>query len=100
MRRSHSHYNRETRCIISISSDSQADFKRLVSNSTNSKLGYEFKLKLQTLTYGYVLTMVWESGRIAGYENADALARNGSSVIFIGPEPALGFSLSAMQKKL
>lgn len=81
-------------CRISICSDSQAALKSLQSYKIDSSLVLECRALLDRLTVMNDVSLLWVPGHsdILGNEEADTLARNGSSHEFIGPIPFLPLS--------
>ena len=77
-----------------ICSDSQAALKALESPKMCSALVKECSQVLQGLAVQKAVRLVWVPGHVgvAGNEQADALAREGSNTPFVGPEPVLGIS--------
>lgn len=79
---------------INICSDSQAALKAVESWHFSSKLVLECRNALQELSRLNVVTLLWVPGHsnILGNEEADHLAREGSSSPFIGPWPSIPLS--------
>lgn len=77
---------------INILTDSQASLKALMSPKVTSRLVWECRQELEELAERNSVTLFWVPGHtgIDGNEKADELARNGSSTLYFGPEPALG----------
>ena len=87
---------------IYICSDSQAVLSALEMTRVNSTLMLDCKKALDELCGTNRVTLIWVPSHcgIVGNENADALARNGSSTVFFGPEPAIGLSSSAVKASI
>lgn len=87
---------------IGIFSDSQAALLALKSAKCTSKLVWECSAALRELSRQNQVLLYWVPGHcgIEGNENADYLARQGSAQQFIGPEPFLGTSKSAVKREL
>lgn len=87
---------------ICIFSDSQAALKALKSFTSQSKLVWECITLLKQLSVKNQVNLYWVPGHcgIEGNEKADLLARRGSSVQFIGPEPFCGVSKCLIQMEL
>jgi ribonuclease HI len=79
---------------VSICSDSQAALKTLRDVRTTSPLVYQCKKALNDISARHVVGLYWVPGHagVQGNEIADELARGGSGLGFLGPEPALGVS--------
>ena len=89
----------EDRSIV-IHSDSQAALKSLDTCCIRSHLVDECKRKLNALGSTNRLLLTWVKGHVGilGNEEADALARTGSDTVYVGPEPAIGLSVSVNKK--
>lgn len=87
---------------IIICSDSQAALKSLDKFLVNSRLVNECKSLLNSLGAHNRVKLLWVPGHfgVEGNEKADFLARKGSSLELIGPEPALGISKSCVISRL
>lgn len=88
---------------IGIFSDSQAALLALKSSKCESKLVWECVASLRELAARHNRVMLfWVPGHcgIEGNEMADELARQGSSNSFVGPEPFLGISKSAVKQEI
>ena len=87
---------------ICIFSDSQAALKALSAFECYSKLVWECIALLKELAMKNRVHLLWVPGHcgIAGNENADQLAREGSMGSFYGPEPFCGVSSSALTMEL
>lgn len=79
---------------IYILSDSQAALKALSAPKVDSRLVYNGILALNKLGRHNKVQLVWIPGHegFIGNENADELARKGSTTNFVGPEPCVGLS--------
>ena len=86
---------------ISICSYSQAAPKALQAIRT-SPLVYQYQKALNDISARHVEGLYWVPGHavVRGNEIADRLARSGSALGFLGPEPALGVSRSDIRKRL
>lgn len=87
---------------ICICSDSQAALNAVKSKTYTSKLVWECILLLQKLSCRNMVNLYWVPGHcgIKGNEIADQLAKKGSSMQFIGPEPFFGLSACALKGEL
>ena len=86
---------------VSICSDSLAALKALKAVRT-SPLVYQCQKALNDISSRHAVGLFWVPGHagIRGNEIADGLARGGSALRFLGPEPALGVSRRDLQKRL
>jgi ribonuclease HI len=77
---------------VSICSDSQAALKALQAVRMTSPLVHQCQKALNDISTQHVMGLYWVSGHagVRGNEIADGLARVGSALRFLGPEPALG----------
>jgi hypothetical protein len=87
---------------ISICSDSQAALKALQAVRTTSPLVYQCQEALNDISARHVVGLFWVPGHagVRGNEIADGLARDGSALRPLGPEPALGVSRCDIRKRL
>ncbi|KAJ8914454.1 hypothetical protein NQ315_011395 [Exocentrus adspersus] len=87
---------------IQIRTDSQAALHALKSLRIISQVVLECTNSLAALCQRNKVRLVWVSGHsgVAGNEEADALARKGSSDTFTRPEPAIGLHRQLDQKKM
>ena len=87
---------------VSICSDSQAALKALQAVRTTSPLVRQWREALNDISARHVVGLYWDPGRagVRGNEIADGLARGGSAVGFLGPEPVLGVSRQVIKKRL
>lgn len=87
---------------IGIFSDSQAALLALKSATVDSKLVWECIEVLRELSRKNKVMLFWVPGHcgVEGNEIADSLAREGSSGNFVGPEPFLGTSKSAIKHEV
>jgi hypothetical protein len=87
---------------ISICSDSQAALKALKAVRTTSPLVRQCQEALNDISARHVVGLFWVPGHagVRGNEIADELARSGSALRFLGPEPALGVSRCDIRRKL
>ena len=69
---------------------------------TTSPLVYQCQKALNDISSRHVVSLFWVPGHagIRGNVIADGLARGGSALRFLGPEPALGVSRRELQKRL
>ncbi|KAJ8912799.1 hypothetical protein NQ315_002557 [Exocentrus adspersus] len=81
---------------IQICTDSQAAFHALKSQRITSQVVLECTNSLAALGQRNKVRLVWVPGHsgVAGNEEADVLARKGSSDTLTGPEPAIGLPYS------
>jgi hypothetical protein len=79
---------------MSIRYDSQAALKALRAVRTTSPLVYQCQKALNDVSALHSVRLYWVPGHagVKGNEIADGLARCGSALGFMGPEPALGVS--------
>jgi len=86
---------------ISICSDSQAALKALKAVKTTSSLVHQCQKALNDISARHVVELYWVPGHagVRGNEIADGLARSGSALSFLGPEPALGVSKGDIRKR-
>ena len=77
---------------IYILTDSQAALKSLNSHTIESRLVWDCLNSIKQLAVRNTVTLMWAPAHtvIEGNEAADRLARDGSSCLFIGPEPFCG----------
>jgi hypothetical protein len=87
---------------VSICSDSQADLKALKAIRTTSPLVQQCQMALNYICTWYAVGLYWVPGHagIRGKEMPDELARGGSGLGFLGPEPVLGVTRRDIQNKL
>ncbi|KAJ8912719.1 hypothetical protein NQ315_012273 [Exocentrus adspersus] len=81
---------------IQICTDSQVALHALKSQSITSQVVLECTNSLAALGQRNKVRLVWVPGHsgVAGNEEADVLARKGSSDTLTGPEPAIGLPYS------
>jgi ribonuclease HI len=86
---------------VSICSDSQAALKALRAVRTMSPLVYQCQRPLNDISAQHAVGLYWVPGHagINGNETADELARCGSALGFIEPEPALGVSRQDLRNR-
>jgi ribonuclease HI len=79
---------------VSICPNSQAALKALKAVRTMSPLVLQCQRALNDISTLYAVGLFWVPGHagVHGNEIADGLARDGSVMGFLGPEPALGVS--------
>jgi ribonuclease HI len=87
---------------VSTCSNSQSTLKVLQVVRTTSPLVYHCQEALNDVSARHVVGLFWVPGhvRIRGNENADALARDGSALRLLRPEPTLGVSKYDIREKL
>ena len=87
---------------VSICSDNLAALKALKAVRTTSPPVHQYQKALNDISTRHAVGLYWVSGHagIRGNEIANGLARGGSALRFLGPEPALGVSRRDLQKKL
>jgi ribonuclease HI len=87
---------------INFFSDSQVCLKGLEADETRSSLVLECHRLLQRLATRYKVTINWVPGHagIAGNEEADQKAKEGSGMTWEGPEPALPIPWDKIRKKI
>lgn len=87
---------------ICIFSDSQAALKALCAYKCTSKIVWECILSLRQLCQMNSVNLYWVPGHcgIEGNERADDLAKVGSNLQFIGPEPFCGISNCTINMEL
>jgi ribonuclease HI len=86
---------------ISIFSDSRAALLALKSYAVSPRVVLQCRDSLQGLALSNRVRLVWVPGHFGIHENeqADALARAGSSYAFVGPEPCLPLALSSVKQR-
>ena len=86
---------------MSICSDSLAALQALEAVRTMSPLVHQCQGALNNISSRHVMGLFWVPGHagIQGNEIAGGLARGGSALRFLGPEPALGVSRRDLQKR-
>ena len=86
----------------SICSDSQAAQKALQAVRTTSPLVHQCQKASNDISARHVVGFYWVLGHagIRGNEIADELARGGSALGFLEPEPALGVSRQDIQRRI
>ena len=79
---------------VIICNDSQAALKALKTGRTTSPLIQQCQKALNDIFTRHAVGLHWVPGHagVQGNEIADELARDGSALNFVGPEPALGAS--------
>jgi ribonuclease HI len=87
---------------ISIFSDSQAALKALSRYEVKSSLVLSCIQALESLSGNNIVTLSWIPGHhgVEGNEVADELARAGSSLPPVGPEPVIGVSQAAVKRSV
>jgi hypothetical protein len=85
-----------------ICSDSQAALKALKAVGTTSPLVQQCQRAMNDISARHAVGLFWVPGHagVRGNEIADELARGGSVLNFLGPEPALGVSKLVIQRGL
>jgi len=86
---------------VSIFSDSVAALKALKAVRT-SPLVHQCQKALNDISIRHAVILFWVPGHaeIRGNEIVDGLARGGTALRFVGPEPALGVPRRDLQKRL
>jgi len=86
---------------VSICSNSLATLKALKTIRT-SPLVHQCQKALKDISIRHAVRLFWIPGHagIQGNEIVDGLARSGTALRFLGPEPALGVSRRDLQKRL
>ena len=86
---------------VSICSDSQAALKALKAIRT-SPLVHQCQKALNNISIRHAVGLFWVAGHagIRGNKIADGLARSGTALRFLRPEPALGVSRRDLQMRL
>jgi len=76
--------------------------KALAAAKTTSQLVLETMKALTELSIHNCVRLLWVPGHsdIVGNEEADKLAKQAAVAQYIGPEPALGFSIIAVRSKV
>ena len=84
---------------IAICTDSQAALKALASPKVTSALVAETVAALRELAIHNSVRLVWVSGHhgVPGNEVADVLAKQTSAQPYIGPEPVIGVTSTAVR---
>jgi len=92
----------EANASIAICSDSQAALKPLAAAKTTSQLVLETMKALTELSIHNYVGLLWVPGHsdIVGNEEANKLVKQAAAAEYIGPEPALGFSIIAVRSKV
>ena len=87
---------------VSICSDSLAALKALEAVRTTSPSVHQCQKALNDISDRHAVGLFWVPGHagIRGNEIADGLARGGSALGVLGPEPALGVFRRDLQKRL
>ena len=87
---------------VSICSDSLAALKALKAIRTTSPLIHQCQKALNGISIRHAMGLFWVPGHAGtrGNEIADGLARGGTALRFLGPEPALRVSRRDLQKRL
>jgi hypothetical protein len=87
--------------VVSICSDITAALLDLKSYAVSSKVVLQCRDLLQELALSNRVRLVWVPGHcgIYGNEEADALARAGTSSAFVGPEPCLPLASSSVTQR-
>jgi len=87
---------------VSICSDSLVALKALKIVRTTSPLVHQCQKALNDISIPHGVDLFWVPGHagIRDNEIADGLARGGTALRFLGPEPVLGVSRRDLQKRL
>ena len=82
-------------------SDSQAALKALQAARTTSPFVRQCQEALNDIHAWHMMELCWVPGHagVQGNEIADGLARSGSALRFLGPEPVLGVSRPVIRTK-
>ena len=87
---------------IAICSDSQAALRAVSAARAVSGLVLETIMALKRLAISHSVRLVWIPGHcgLEGNENADLLARQATTSLFIGPEPVIGLSAQSIHSAI
>jgi hypothetical protein len=87
---------------VSVCTDSQVALKVLQAVRTTSPLDQQCQKSLHNISTRHVVGLYWVPGhaRVRGNEIVDELARDGSVLKVVGPEPALGVSRQDIQRRI
>jgi ribonuclease HI len=87
---------------VSICSDSLTALRAVRAVRTTSPLVRQCQKALDDISTLHVMGLYWVPGHagVRGNEVADGLARKGSTLGFVGPEPALGVSRRDLRSKI
>ncbi len=87
---------------VSICSDSRSALGALKAHKVRSKLAGECQMALNEVGQRNSVRILWVPGHmgIQGNEEADQLAKEGSSVRLVGPEPAIGLATSTVRESI
>jgi len=87
---------------VSICSDSQVALKALKAVRTTSPLVQQCQKALNYISTWHAVGLYWVPGHAAVQENefAEELARDGSDLKFVGPEPALGVFRQDIRRRI
>ena len=96
------HFQNRPEKYVSICSDSQAALKALQAVRTTSPFVQQCEKALNDISTRHAVGLFWVPGYagLRGNEIADELARGGSLLRFLGPEPGLGVSRQDIRRSI
>jgi len=95
-------YQNRPEKYASICSDSQAALTAVQAVGTTSPLVQQYQKALNDISTRHAVGLYWVLGHagVRGNEIADELAKGGSVLGFLGPEPALGVSRQDIRRRI